>query len=88
MTISFGLTPPMSVLEPSFLRTAGETFYFVLHGVEAETADAVGLDTEGAVEVDEFYDMIDTLVAAWNEGQADAGDLASSFLQAVGIEWV
>ena len=87
--LTFGVVPSLGALEARFGDEGIETFSYALRGQDAETADDLGLDVDADVDVDEFRDVISTLATAFEvEGNERAADLASSFLQAVGIEWI
>ena len=88
-TLTYGEVPVLGTLEARFEEEGIESFSFTLRGSDADTADDLNLDTDGAADVFEFHSMIETLATAWSvEGNERAGDLASSFLQAVGLEWI
>ena len=88
-SLTFGEVPMLGTVEGAFEREGIESFSFHLRGSDAEVADELNLDESGEADTFEFRSMIETLATAWSvEGNERAADLASSFLQAVGIEWI
>jgi len=87
--LTFGEVPALGTIEGAFEREGIEAFSFHLRGSDAEVADELNLDESGEADTFEFHSMIETLATAFSvEGNERAGDLASSFLQAVGLEWI
>jgi len=63
-------------------------YSYTLRGRDAQIADSVGIPDSGDVTAREMYALLEKLVAAWEDGDDSAGDLASSFLATLGFEWV
>lgn len=67
----------------------GDRFRIHLKGSDARTASSYGLDTEVALTARETYDYINVLaMAVQEEGDENAGSIASGMLGILHFEWV
>jgi hypothetical protein len=66
----------------------GKKYPYTLKGSDAEVAGEVGIPTRANLNVKDLYKVIKKLVDAWNDGNDDAGDLASGIMFTLGYEWI
>ena len=66
----------------------GKKYPYTLKGSDAAVADDAGIPTRANLNVKDLYKTIQKLVDAWEGGNDDAGDLASSMMFTLGYEWV
>ncbi len=87
--LTYGTLPSTDQLLNAWeLSNVGPTFSYELRGTDSNTAYELELPTEANLEFDAFYEMISVLVDAYENGNEQAGDIASSFLYVIGIEWM
>ncbi len=64
-------------------------FYATLRGQDARVIDDAGYSSDLSInDPDELYDLLEKLVAFFEEGDEEAGDLASGILYSCGWEWI
>ena len=88
--ISYGIMPTRGTFDAAFDRECPEGNYtYDMKGTDARTMERVGLDSAGVVNCEELYKIVRMLTNAYANYTDDAaGELASSFLATLGIEWI
>lgn len=86
--MTYGSMPTHEVLERAFNQAVAGKYDFDLRGTDERTASRVKIRTCGPVSLLQFRAMIEVLIEAFDNGDDAAGDLASSFLYSIGIEWI
>jgi len=86
----YGTIPSYDTFYTAWMNNVGgddATFEVRLSASDSRAADGTNFG-DGEYTLDEMYAFVEELVEAYNDGNEGAGDLASSVLQTVGIEWV
>lgn len=87
--MTYGTLPSAAQLLNAWeLSNVGPTFSYELRGTDSNTLYELELPTEANLEFDAFYEMISVLVDAYENGNEQAGDIASAFLISLGVEWI
>jgi len=84
--LTYGVMPPRA--EFANVVAPNLPFYAELKGTDKKAAEAVGYEGERIDDPNELYDVIQALIHEWEEGDEDAGDLASGFMDASGFRWI
>ena len=66
----------------------GKKYPYTLRGSDADTAREIGISASGNLNIKALHKMISTLTDAWDNGNDNAGDIASSMMQTLGYEWI
>lgn len=88
--MTYGTMPSKRQFDRAFRKEVPDGFYKMhLKGADFRAADGTTFDHEGVEYYDseDLYDGVTELVAKWNDGSEQAGDLASSILLTLGFEW-
>jgi hypothetical protein len=89
-SMTYGVMPGMLEFEAAFIES-GVTeggYTYTLKGSDALVAEEADIPVHGEFGPEELYEIISKLRAAWENGNEEAGDLASGFLTSLGFEWV
>lgn len=93
LTLSYGELPTKKQFKKAYKADLGDDDYVMqLKGEDAESAD--GTIFESAIERDEQFEVdglwkgIKQLTKKWENGDENAGSLASSILYTLDIEWI
>jgi hypothetical protein len=89
-SMTFGVLPSKAEFMKGWEASMeGEEEYpYHLKGSDALTAHGAGVKTSGKVGADELYAILQKLVKANDDGDDEAGSLASGFLSTLGFEWI
>lgn len=88
-SFTYGVLPPKSLFTRNFKALVGSDYGYLLKGSDARVADQLGFDAGPTrVTAAELYRILKTLQEANDEGDDDAGSIASSILQTLHIEWI
>lgn len=84
--LTYGTLPPRE----EFAAVVGPNlpFYAQLEGADADAAAEVGYAGERIDDPDELYELIENLIEELENGNEDAGDLASGIMTVSGFEWI
>lgn len=86
--LTYGHLPTYGTFEEAFDENVPNGRYSIsLSRSDSRAADGTSIG-DGDYTSRELYKGLKELVEKWNEGDEDAGDLASSILASIGIEWV
>ena len=88
LELTYGVIPDFREFQSKFKKYVGKSYNYNLKGSDANTAKKVGIPTSGDFDVKEMYEIVKKLTKAWDNGNDDAGDLASSILYTMEIEWI
>lgn len=89
ISLTYGVLPRFEDFEAAFEAELGDKpFTYTLRGNDAEVASELGIPDDGAFSPRKLYKVIETLTEALHDGDDDAGDIASSILYSLGIEWI
>lgn len=88
LTLTYGVLPDYNKFEKKFKKYVGKSYNYNLKGSDASMAKKVGVPTSGDFNAKQLYDVVKKLVDAFDDGDDEAGDLASSILYTMEIEWV
>jgi hypothetical protein len=89
-TTTFGTLPPDAVILAAFEDRCPEGYSVVLGRSYTRTLDRAGstVDPIGDWTDTELLGVLHLLARSWEEGDEDAGMLASSLLETLGFEWI
>lgn len=88
-SMNYGQLPSFNDFKKAFKKEVDDDEYnYNLKGSDASTANKVKIPTSGDFDVKELYSIVKKLVAAYDNGNDDAGDLASSILYTLNFEWI
>lgn len=90
---TYGKVPPPYDFRKAFNaevpQAASDDYRYDLRGRDAQTAEQYGIAAQDSgVSADDLRRIVKTLAEGWEGGDEYAGDLASSFLASIGIEWI
>lgn len=90
MTLTFGTLPDDNVILAAFEARCPDGYSVVLGRSDARIFDQAGVtaDTIGTWHGPELVSVLGQLTAAFEDGDDDAGMLASSILTTLGIHWI
>lgn len=86
---NYGTVPPFSVFDKAFKKSVtGDRYDIRLSASDFKAAENTSIDS-GRFTSQELYKGVKELVREWETGENEtAGDLASSILYTLGIEWI
>lgn len=88
-SMTYGTVPNLATIRA---RLDGGTFTYKLGRTDAAAltrADIHGhWEPQAELNAEQLHDLLRDLKIAWMEGDEGAGELASSMLQAINIEWI
>jgi len=88
-SMTYGQLPDFKAFDKQFQKVMkGDDYEYTLKGSDASTANKVKIPTSGYFDSKELYGIIKKLISAWEKGNDDAGDLASSFMYTLDFEWI
>lgn len=90
MTMTYGVVPDFDTFMVAWEdHFGGDNYSFVLVGEDARAAARCGVPPEDDATPRKLYSYIQGLTNGWEEdGDEQAGSLASGFLMTLGFEWV
>ena len=88
VSMTYGVIPKWKDFEKKFKKYVGKSYNYVLKGTDASTAKKVGIPVRGDFSAKELYDIVMKLTDAWENGDDNAGDLASGILTTLEFEWI
>lgn len=88
-SMTYGTIPSFSDFSMHFRKEVNDELYnYDLKGSEAVVARKVKIPTSGDFTAKQLYMIVKKLVQAWEVGNDEAGDLASSIMYTLGYEWI
>lgn len=88
-SMTYGKIPPFKMFKKNFDKEVdGDTYNYNLKGSDLKIAKRVKIPASGDFTAKELYSIIIDLSQSWDDGFDDAGDLASSILSTLNIEWI
>jgi hypothetical protein len=88
-SMNYGEVPEFRDFQKNFKKSVRAMSYnYDLKGADARTADKVGIPTGGDWSDKELYTIVNKLKKAWDKGDDNAGDLASSIMYTLNFEWI
>jgi len=89
ISMTYGVLPRLEDFEAAFEAELGDKlFTFTFRGSDADVMDDLGLPVDGRFTARKLFKIVETLTEALHDGDEDAGDIASSILYSLGIEWI
>ncbi len=89
--LNYGELPTRKQFDEQYFRAVGDdTFHMHLKGSDADCffAHTSWHTTPDNYDADDLYDIVEELAQAFGDGAECAGDLASSILYTLEIEWI
>lgn len=88
ITLTYGVLPPRSeVIKRA--AASGDPYRYHMKGRDADVMESIGFDAgPDALSPTEVWQVINKLTKRYDRGDDDAGNLASSFLETLNIEWI
>lgn len=83
-SMTYGNLPPFN----DFKKRVGDSYNYNLKGSDANTARKVKIPANGDFDAKELYTIIKKLKTAWENGDDNAGDIASGILSTLDYEWI
>lgn len=88
-SMTYGNLPSWNEFKKQFIRKVGDDGYdYTLRGSDASTARKAKIPVSGVFDAKELYNILTKLVSAWENGNDEAGDLASSIMYTLDYEWI
>jgi hypothetical protein len=87
-SMTYGEIPSFSDFKRHFRKEVGETYNYNLKGSDARTAKSAGIPVSGDFTDKELYAIVKKLINAWEDGDNNAGDLASGIMITLDYEWI
>ena len=86
VSMTYGTVPTKAAFKKAFEAELGASGIYRIRA--GGSSDPLIHDAEGDYRADRLFSLVEDLTESWENGNDDAGSLASDILGTLGIEWV